>query len=265
MAKRREAKSAHDVLDRLRSDRTLQKRLAKFMALQCFRNTRLEDLHAGVAPASDAGDYSDVKVVSPFGDIPWLRLSRLNDAEMRELMIDVVDRCYTFVRLLSDSDEAHRLLDVLRQSDVAPDWKEPTLRRRRARAQGAAWQFRVENRREHSEAENGVPQIYIAIELAQPRKNEDGSVSPAEVEAVRSNLPARYIDVKIVHPQDEVDAGGVYTGSTTSYVAGDGYECEVKYAFKVYDAHDGHYLSHEPGKEQEWVIPTVRARMSTTA
>jgi hypothetical protein len=39
------------------------------MARECFRNTELEDYHAGMFPSSKAGDYSDVKVVSPFGKI----------------------------------------------------------------------------------------------------------------------------------------------------------------------------------------------------
>src|SRR5579859_939045 len=47
------------------------KRLAKCMALQCFRNTVLEDFHAGTSPHSPAGDYSDVVVKTPVGDIPW--------------------------------------------------------------------------------------------------------------------------------------------------------------------------------------------------
>ena len=138
MAKRREVRSGQDALKRLRFNRLLQKRLAKFMALHCFRNTRLEDLHSGVAPASEIGDYSDVKVVSPFGDIPWSRLSRFNDAEMRELMVEVVDQCYAFVTLLSDGEEAHRLLDFLRHQDVAPEWNEPTLRRTPAVPQSVA-------------------------------------------------------------------------------------------------------------------------------
>jgi hypothetical protein len=50
-------------------------------------------LHAGTYPVSSAGDYSDVKVVSPHGEVPWKGLSRLSNAEMKELMIDVVDRC----------------------------------------------------------------------------------------------------------------------------------------------------------------------------
>jgi hypothetical protein len=33
------------------------KRLAKYLAQQCFRNTMLEDLHAGITPDSQIGDY----------------------------------------------------------------------------------------------------------------------------------------------------------------------------------------------------------------
>jgi len=44
-------------------------RLAKLIAFECFRNTELENLHAGKFPSSKTGDYSDVKVVSPYGEI----------------------------------------------------------------------------------------------------------------------------------------------------------------------------------------------------
>ena len=37
--------------------------LARSIVLHCMRNTRLEDLHAGIYPASATGDYTDVKVV----------------------------------------------------------------------------------------------------------------------------------------------------------------------------------------------------------
>lgn len=60
----------------------LQRRLAKHMVLHCFRNSMLEDLHAGISPSSAVGDYSDVTVSSPYGVIPWPEVSRLNDEEM---------------------------------------------------------------------------------------------------------------------------------------------------------------------------------------
>jgi hypothetical protein len=53
------------------------------MAHDCFRNTKLEDFHSGKYPSSKTGDYSDVKVVFPFGEIPGKELSRLSDEEMK--------------------------------------------------------------------------------------------------------------------------------------------------------------------------------------
>lgn len=66
------------------------KGLAKLLAVEGVRNnTDLEDLHAGSWPKSDIGDYSDVKVVYPSGEIEWNRLSRINDEEMRSLMLSI--------------------------------------------------------------------------------------------------------------------------------------------------------------------------------
>jgi len=49
------------------------------MALHCFPNSKLENLHARKSPRSKTGDYTDVKVVTPYGEIPWNEVSRLND------------------------------------------------------------------------------------------------------------------------------------------------------------------------------------------
>jgi hypothetical protein len=43
---------------------------------------------------------STMTVRSPFGEIPWPQVSRVNDEEMKRLMIDVVDRVYRFLHLL---------------------------------------------------------------------------------------------------------------------------------------------------------------------
>ena len=40
----------------------LLKRLAKCAVQQCFRNTALEEFHAGTVPDSQKGDFSDVVV-----------------------------------------------------------------------------------------------------------------------------------------------------------------------------------------------------------
>ena len=71
--------------------------LARVRAVACVRNTQLEDLHAGPAPVSHAGDGSDVIVVDAEGNrIPWSEVSRIDDDEMRVLMREIVDRLYTF-------------------------------------------------------------------------------------------------------------------------------------------------------------------------
>jgi hypothetical protein len=63
-----------------------------------FRNSGLEELHTGVSPATAVGDYSDVKVITPYGEIAWADVARLDDAEMKALMIEVVDRVFTILR-----------------------------------------------------------------------------------------------------------------------------------------------------------------------
>ena len=75
--------------------------LTKTMALLCVRNTKLEDIHAGITPQTRTGDYSDVFVIDADGrKIPWPRVSHFDDDAMRDLMRQVVDRLYTFDMLL---------------------------------------------------------------------------------------------------------------------------------------------------------------------
>jgi hypothetical protein len=118
---------AHNAVRAFVTDPVLQKRLAKHLVLQCFRNSRLEDLHAGISPDSAAGDFSDVQVNSPYGAIPWTEVSRLNDDEMKDLMIDVVNRAYRFIHTLFDEKTGAELLIRLAERDPAPRWDDPTL------------------------------------------------------------------------------------------------------------------------------------------
>ena len=66
--------------------------LAKALAITCVRNTVLETLHAGKTAESQAGDYSDVKIITPAREIPWNELSRISDEEMKCLMKEVVNK-----------------------------------------------------------------------------------------------------------------------------------------------------------------------------
>jgi len=101
-----------------RADRRNLNRLVKSLVEVCVRNTGLEDLHAGIFLATETGDYSDVKVISPFGEIPWTKLSRISDQEMKRLMIEIVDRVFT---LLSYPEELAVLSALMR------GWDRPRL------------------------------------------------------------------------------------------------------------------------------------------
>lgn len=109
------------------TDPELQRRLAKFIALHCFRNSMLQNLHEGVAPSTATGDYGDVIVRSPYGEIAWSQVSRINDEEMRGLMVDVVDRVYRFLHLLFNEPDGQSLLRVLAERDFKPQWQEPRM------------------------------------------------------------------------------------------------------------------------------------------
>ena len=119
-----------DALRLFITEPVLQQRLAKLIVLECFRNSALEDLHAGISPCSAAGDYSDVLVNSPYGAIPWPQVSRFNDEEMKKLMIDVVDRTYQFVHRLFNEADGGVLFHSLAERDPAPHWQTPALRSR---------------------------------------------------------------------------------------------------------------------------------------
>ncbi|WP_254432373.1 hypothetical protein [Magnetospirillum sp. SS-4] len=100
-------------------------RLAKVMAMMCVRNTKLEDIHAGRVPVTKTGDYSDVIVLDAEGrKIPWPEVSHIDDAQMRELMKEVVNRLYTF-HMRFDDPEFQARID--RWDAVAAKWDEPEI------------------------------------------------------------------------------------------------------------------------------------------
>jgi hypothetical protein len=118
------------------SQRRTNEFLAKSLVETCVRNsTCLEDLHSGVFPSSATGDYSDVKVVSPYGEIPWNRLGRISDEEMKSLMIEVVDRVFTYLTYLEELTMLSRTArDKWQRPRLDRDLME-TVRRERRRAE----------------------------------------------------------------------------------------------------------------------------------
>jgi len=93
--------------------------LAKLLAVMGVRNnTELENYHCGMTPSSEIGDYSDVKVVSPYREIEWNRLSRLDDDEMRSLMLSIekaLEVALCAYENLSDEDRKAALKRVVAQ------------------------------------------------------------------------------------------------------------------------------------------------------
>ncbi len=107
----------------LASNPTVLKRLAKFMAQQCFRNSYIEEIHAGKEPESKTGDYSDVIVKTPTRDILWTELSRITQDEMKRLNKEVADKCLVFLKLVLT--EPNVLLEGLQQIDFVSNWDDP--------------------------------------------------------------------------------------------------------------------------------------------
>jgi len=110
---------------RKKDEKRIAARLAKVMAMMCVRNTKLENLHAGLVPVTKTGDYSDVFVVDAEGRrIPWAEVSHIDDDQMRALMKDIVDRLFTFQVRINDP-EFQAWTD--RWAAVAEKWDNPGL------------------------------------------------------------------------------------------------------------------------------------------
>ncbi len=103
----------------------LLKRLAKYTVQQCFRNTVLEDYHAGTVPDSQSGDFSDVVARTPHGEIPWPHVSRLSDEEMKLVVRDAVNKTYRFLCRLFDEGTGGELILRLDERDLVPQWDDP--------------------------------------------------------------------------------------------------------------------------------------------
>ncbi len=99
--------------------------LAKAMAVMCFRNTVLEDIHYGVHPVTHTGDFSDVVVIDANGRrFPWTKVAHIEQDEMRELMRQFVNRLYT-VNLKAGEMDFLGMLDWAARK--AGKWDEPDL------------------------------------------------------------------------------------------------------------------------------------------
>jgi hypothetical protein len=90
----------------IRNNPVILKRLAKFFVQQCFRNTVIEDYHADGRPRSSKG-------------------SRITQAEMKALMIEAVDKTYSFLWALFHENIGTAVLSSFDQVDPVGEWNEP--------------------------------------------------------------------------------------------------------------------------------------------
>jgi len=86
----------HKALTELRQNDLLRKRLAKWMAYFCFRDTKLEQFH-----------------------------NRFTNDNMKELMIDCADHCYAFVCMLFATEGGDELIEMLKDHDHVAQWDDP--------------------------------------------------------------------------------------------------------------------------------------------
>jgi Fe-S cluster biosynthesis and repair protein YggX len=95
-----------DQLDELIYDEISRKRLAKWMARDCLReNTEHESFH-----------------------------DRIEDSEMKKLMIGVVNNCYLFLSILSSAEASATLIELMNLKDPLPQWNDPKLPWKRLRS-----------------------------------------------------------------------------------------------------------------------------------
>lgn len=103
-------------------------RWARFIADRVRNVDLLEDLHSGITPSTKTGDYSDVKVVTPYGEIPWNNLSRISDKEMHELMVRI-EKIITFTLREYEGSKNDRLINSTLQkmlfSEYGVSWNRP--------------------------------------------------------------------------------------------------------------------------------------------
>lgn len=82
----------------------MEKRLAKTLTIHGYRNSPIEDIHAGRWPKDNKGNWAkpeDMFVSVDGGSkIPWLEMSRITDEEMKHINKTIHSQIYTILVLL---------------------------------------------------------------------------------------------------------------------------------------------------------------------
>lgn len=96
---------------------------ANALVHQCVRAGFIEEIHAGVSPSSAKKDFSDVKVVSHYGEIQWNELSRITDEEMKKLMIEISSKLAEFLEKKEKYPEQYKKEINLTTLMYTPEWE----------------------------------------------------------------------------------------------------------------------------------------------
>ncbi|CAM6000159.1 unnamed protein product [Sphagnum balticum] len=163
--------------------------LAKVVVLAGLRNTILENIHSGAWPVSKTGDFSDVKVVTPYGDIPWAetgdpkvnKLGRITPEEMRDLVKDSLNRVYTILLRLDDPEFVKKIGTYT--ANMTDAWDEPEFL---ADWNSGAWKKKLEEVKCQEREGIGwllpVPDYY-------PNSDDNAGCLPASIQMVMSTQP----------------------------------------------------------------------------
>jgi len=107
------------------SDKKYCAELAKTLTAMCIRNAEIEHIHAGKAPITKTGDYSDVKIIDADGNkFSWHEVSHISDNEMKILMKGIVNRLYTF---FMQGDDPRFDKNMEYQKQFTHKWDEPEI------------------------------------------------------------------------------------------------------------------------------------------
>ena len=117
------------IISSSREDRQV---LANAITVDCFRNTNIENIHAGITPISKTGDFSDIYVVDAEGSkIAWKDVSRISQKEMKLLNKEISNRVFA---LLEDATTVHGARNLIKRLEFAMrcsiDWDLPTDKQR---------------------------------------------------------------------------------------------------------------------------------------
>ncbi|MFA7301800.1 MAG: hypothetical protein WC069_05840 [Candidatus Shapirobacteria bacterium] len=106
-----------------------RKDIAKMLTHHGYRNSPIEDIHAGEWPKNKNGEYAkpeDIIVTTKDGGtiIPWTECSRISDKEMKHLNKTIYNQIYTLLTILREGFSKGQAWYF---TSGGEDWDEPEL------------------------------------------------------------------------------------------------------------------------------------------